>query len=656
MPYPNQHAARMRDPSDFEDGSFRTLRRNLPAGVSMIVGSLKEDAEDRDQTVQAYRFDIDEWTEAEAREWLKEHDHDPMAFEPAEPKEKGAGVTACLMAYMPAQHLAEWARVRDAVVELLGEELETPDPPHITLLYYGEVGDTSNFEEIAEALTAAYEGEKQAEVHASGVGHFGHTENSAGRTPILLTYDDAPELAAMREAALENTDVHVHAEQFPEFVPHTTLGYLGRELTDEEREALGKIPVDFAWPVGRLTLSRGDNETFATFPLVGYEAAHKADDFGGLPIAVRDRMRQQALRKLDDEELMETHAELHGLWRDRPEDADLSRYVNAHIEILAAFAERDVSHPDAPEGTADLDERSADVSEMKGCPSFKTIGDLWDGWGREAVVDAGEVFVSPVDHHCAHVTTYRARDRVECESTIRRLMESQDAAKIAGIRVAKASGEQAVIPADPSALKEKAPEMDGAPESAPPLPVPADVAPREGDAGGEGVRRFDIVAEKSWMGERRHDGSRLLRAAVYKPLDIDTWGEWTDETGCLEASIHFALAGMVLNDEHNRRCSGCGHIVPISKKYPPGVEIKSCPKCKAAWAPVIVDREEAIVVHNAVADATFRVTDLYGNEQVIPKGTWIVSVLVRGKALERIESGEIKGFSFEGMARSEDVD
>jgi HK97 family phage major capsid protein len=51
----------------------------------MILGKIKgEDA----MTVQAYRFPIEKFTEAQARKWLKDNKIEPIAFEPAEPEEK----------------------------------------------------------------------------------------------------------------------------------------------------------------------------------------------------------------------------------------------------------------------------------------------------------------------------------------------------------------------------------------------------------------------------------------------------------------------------------------------------------------------------------------------------------------------------------------
>jgi hypothetical protein len=184
MPFPTQHAARLRDPGDFEDGSFVTLTEKFPDGVTAVAGKL--DGEDS-LTIQSIRFDIEEWTEAKAREWMEEHDD-------------------------------------------LGEVLE--------------------FEE------ATGEAEKAED-------------------------DDAPDAAG--------------------------------PASGEDR---------------------------------------------GLPIEVRDQYRKVPLQRLEEGDLLEAHERIHLLWGDRPADADENGYVNAHLEVLTVLAEKELEHPAAPPGTAELDEAS----------------------------------------------------------------------------------------------------------------------------------------------------------------------------------------------------------------------------------------------------------------------------------------------------------
>ncbi len=79
MPYPNEHACRLRDPNDFQENSFRRESRESDGKrYDVIMGRLKGETT---MTEQAYRYPKDIWTEAEARKHCK--DHDGIAFEPA---------------------------------------------------------------------------------------------------------------------------------------------------------------------------------------------------------------------------------------------------------------------------------------------------------------------------------------------------------------------------------------------------------------------------------------------------------------------------------------------------------------------------------------------------------------------------------------------
>jgi HK97 family phage major capsid protein/HK97 family phage prohead protease len=75
-PYPNEHAARLTDPDQYE--SIRRVNDEFGAGIDAIYG-----IKDGTSELQAIRFDADRFTPAEAREWLADHDFDPMMFEEA---------------------------------------------------------------------------------------------------------------------------------------------------------------------------------------------------------------------------------------------------------------------------------------------------------------------------------------------------------------------------------------------------------------------------------------------------------------------------------------------------------------------------------------------------------------------------------------------
>lgn len=60
-PYPHEHSCRLRDPGDFETGSFRRI---VSGGLAIILGKLKGQ---KTTTAQAHRYPTGKWTEAEAR-------------------------------------------------------------------------------------------------------------------------------------------------------------------------------------------------------------------------------------------------------------------------------------------------------------------------------------------------------------------------------------------------------------------------------------------------------------------------------------------------------------------------------------------------------------------------------------------------------------
>jgi HK97 family phage major capsid protein len=84
-PYPNEHACRLRSPSDFQADSFRRVSRSHDGKkYSVIIGRLRGQTT---MTEQAYRYPKDSWTTAQARSHCKSHDG--QTFEPASTSSTG---------------------------------------------------------------------------------------------------------------------------------------------------------------------------------------------------------------------------------------------------------------------------------------------------------------------------------------------------------------------------------------------------------------------------------------------------------------------------------------------------------------------------------------------------------------------------------------
>ena len=79
MPYANEHAARLKDPDQYE----RFTRKNNEGGegVDFVYGIKEGNTE-----LQAVRFSKEKFSPEQARAWLKEHNHSAIEFEEASGK------------------------------------------------------------------------------------------------------------------------------------------------------------------------------------------------------------------------------------------------------------------------------------------------------------------------------------------------------------------------------------------------------------------------------------------------------------------------------------------------------------------------------------------------------------------------------------------
>jgi hypothetical protein len=94
MPYPNEHAARLKDPDKYSKFArennffYDKSKKEADKGADVIFGIYKKNGENVSE-IQAIRFRIEFFTEKRAKSWLNEHNFKPILFEPAEPKKGG---------------------------------------------------------------------------------------------------------------------------------------------------------------------------------------------------------------------------------------------------------------------------------------------------------------------------------------------------------------------------------------------------------------------------------------------------------------------------------------------------------------------------------------------------------------------------------------
>jgi hypothetical protein len=72
VPFPNESSCRIKEPGNFQKGSFRRISQKSGGKVFyIIIGRLKGKTT---TTAQAYRYPIKGWTIAQARSHCSEHD------------------------------------------------------------------------------------------------------------------------------------------------------------------------------------------------------------------------------------------------------------------------------------------------------------------------------------------------------------------------------------------------------------------------------------------------------------------------------------------------------------------------------------------------------------------------------------------------------
>lgn len=111
-PYPNEHAARLKDPGQYD--SLRRVNDEGGPGIDFIYGIKAGKSE-----IQAIRFRSSRYTAAEARKWLADHGFDPLQFEEATGDGKAGRGKRELTPDMNARQVLMYEALED-IVETVG--------------------------------------------------------------------------------------------------------------------------------------------------------------------------------------------------------------------------------------------------------------------------------------------------------------------------------------------------------------------------------------------------------------------------------------------------------------------------------------------------------------------------------------------------------
>jgi HK97 family phage major capsid protein len=216
-PYPNEHAARLQDPDQYD--SFARENDAGGPGIDFIYGIKGDESE-----LQAIRFDKGQYSASEAREWLAEHDFSPIEFEEA------IGEREASMETMDERHvtgivetddevIVSFAKAHDEsmdqptdVVEDIVEEIE--DELEIAGLRKGDklVKRAADMEAVVgenRRVSMSVSSEMPVE-RLGGMEILDHSEGSinlsflnSGRAPLLLDHDPTQQIGVVENVTLD---------------------------------------------------------------------------------------------------------------------------------------------------------------------------------------------------------------------------------------------------------------------------------------------------------------------------------------------------------------------------------------------------------------------------------------------------------------------
>jgi len=201
MPYPNEHAARVRDPGDF----VRIRQLWSRDGVRELGGPLKSDPNGPIHA-QAYRFDKDRFTVAKAKKWLKDHDVHYIAFEPASGKE--------------AASMSDKLKFLTTPADMLGDVVKSVDEKAGIIVSHPTIEIEDRDGDIVRVGDGKETGLLLTEYRKNPVGLWQHGHDARGMTPVFTTTDIQP-VTVKRHKALEFTekwDIEAPDDPFPRVI------------------------------------------------------------------------------------------------------------------------------------------------------------------------------------------------------------------------------------------------------------------------------------------------------------------------------------------------------------------------------------------------------------------------------------------------------
>lgn len=210
-PYPNEHAARLRDPSKYDE--FRRENDAGGSGIDFIYGIWTDD-EERKSELQAIRFDKDQFTIAEARDWLDRNNFDPIEMEEAtgermekrhivEIEDEGDEIVIRFTKAMPTEEVDD---VEEEDLEIEFEEERLSKSENLTR------ANPMDAEEVDERRVRMSISSEARVERSFGDEVLDHSEGSvdlsflrSGNAPLLLDHDPEKQIGIIESVELDGS-------------------------------------------------------------------------------------------------------------------------------------------------------------------------------------------------------------------------------------------------------------------------------------------------------------------------------------------------------------------------------------------------------------------------------------------------------------------
>lgn len=180
----------------------------------------------------------------------------------------------CVLAYLPPSWSRKYTEIQREMKTLLGSKLKLDKPQnlHITLSFVGKV-PILNKDAIVEVVSEVCQKFEPIEFKPRGLGFF--PPNDDNQVPIYIDYEETPTIHKFAQALREALSPYLSDDTFvySRYQPHSTIGSLNRELTDEEKDNLLRHTEALPpWVLSTISITGSDYKPYAECTIGSTEA------------------------------------------------------------------------------------------------------------------------------------------------------------------------------------------------------------------------------------------------------------------------------------------------------------------------------------------------------------------------------------------------